>query len=72
MITLKMTNDDYYDDETDEYVMTVGSNIPCLHTSVKIEDYDGTKLECYLSCVIFIQAEKRGRRDKYELRYKVY
>lgn len=71
MITLKMTNDDYYDGETDEYVMTVGASIQCLHTVVKIDDGDCT-WECYLSSVVFIPAESRGRRDKYELRYKVY
>lgn len=72
MITLKMTNDDYFDSETDEYVMTVGASITCMQTDVRIKDFDGTIWECYLNSCVLIPATERGRRDVYEIRYKVY
>lgn len=71
MLTLTMTNEDYYDADTDEYVMTVGASVRCLQTTVKIKDEDGYTWECYINNVKFI-AGKRGRRDVYIVRYKVY
>lgn len=72
MITLRLTDRDYFDEETDEYVMTVGTGVPCLQTVVRIKDTDGQILECYLTSVELIEATGRGRRDVYITRYKVY
>lgn len=72
MITLKLTNDDYYDSETDEFVMTVGASVTTLQTEVRIKDEDGEVWECYLRSLEFIPANKRGRRDVYIIRYRVY
>ena len=47
MLTLKMTPDDYFDAETDEYVLYTGTSVKCLQTVVRIDD-DGTTWECYL------------------------
>lgn len=71
MITLNLMKEDYYDSETDEYVMTVGASVACLQTDVRIKDEDGTIWDCYLTKVVFIPG-KRGRRDTYIVRYKVY
>lgn len=72
MITLKMTDSDYYDADTNEYVMTVGASVTCLQTDVRIKDSDGLVLECYLSSLEFVPAKERGRRDVYIIRYRVY
>lgn len=72
MICLKMTDNDYYDEDTDEFVMTVGASVTALQTDVKIKDQNGEVLECHLENVVFVPAEKRGRRDVYVIRYKVY
>lgn len=71
MLTLTMTNDDYYDAEADEYVMTVGASVRCLQTTVRIKDENGDTWDCYITGVKFIPG-KRGRRDVYIVRYKVY
>ena len=71
MLTLTMTSEDYYDADADEYVMTVGASVRCLQTDVRIKDEDGVTWECYISRVEFIPG-KRGRRDTYIVRYKVY
>ena len=71
MLTLKLASQDYYDAETDEYVMTIGSSVNCFQTVVKIKD-DGMTWECYLNSVTFIPSNKRGRRDVYEVRYKIF
>lgn len=71
MLTLKMTSDDYFDAETDEYVLYTGTSVKCLQTVVRIDD-DGTTWECYLTSVELIEATERGRRDVYCCRYKVY
>ena len=71
MITLKMTESDYYDGDTDEYVMVIGASVTSLQTDVKIRDLDGTVWDCYLSSVEFIPGD-RGKRDVYIVRYKVY
>jgi hypothetical protein len=67
-----MTPDDYYDPETDEYVLFTGTSVTCLQTDVRIKDLDGEILECYLTSVELIEATERGRRDVYKIRYKVY
>jgi hypothetical protein len=54
MITLNLMKEDYYDSETDEYVMTVGASVACLQTDVRIKDEDGTIWECYLTRAEFI------------------
>lgn len=72
MITLRMTNNDYYDGDTDEFVMTVGASVTTLQTDVKIKDQDNVTWECYLVNVEFVPAKKRGKRDIYIVRYKVY
>ena len=72
MITLKMTDSDYYDADTDEYVMITGASVTSLQTEVKIKDQDGSVWECYLNSLEFVPAEKRGKRDVYIIRYKVY
>lgn len=72
MLTLKMTDSDYYDADTDEYVMIVGASVTCLQTEVRIKDSDGVVWECYLNNLEFVPAQKRGRRDIYIARYKVY
>lgn len=72
MITLRMTNSDYYDAETEEYVMTIGASATTLQTEVHIKDEDGQTWDCYLTEVEFVPAQTRGRRDVYIVRYKVY
>lgn len=73
MITLKMTNNDYFDAETEEYVMTIGASVLALQTDVRIKDIDdGTVWDCYLTSVEFVPAQERGRRDVYIARYKLY
>ena len=72
MITLKMTDSDYYDADTDEYVMITGASVTSLQTEVKIKDLDGNIWECYLNSLEFVPAEQRGKRDVYIIRYKVY
>lgn len=72
MITLRMVDTDYYDSDTDEFVMTIGSSVTALQTDVKIKDEDNVTWECYLSSVEFVPAKKRGKRDVYIVRYKVY
>ena len=72
MITLKMTDSDYYDADTDEYVMITGASVTSLQTEVKIKDQDGNIWECYLNSLEFVPAEQRGKRDVYIIRYKVY
>ena len=72
MITLKMTENDYFDAELDEYVMTVGASVTALQTDVKIKDQDGESWECYLTSVEFVPAQVRGKRDVYIIHYKVY
>lgn len=72
MITLRMVDTDYYDEDTDEFVLTVGASVTALQTNVKIKDFDGAVLECYLTGLTFVPAEKRGRRDVYIARYKVF
>lgn len=71
MLKLNMTDEDYYDAETEEYVMTIGSSITCLQIEVRIKD-DGKLWDCYLTSVEFVPAQTRGRRDVYIVRYKVY
>lgn len=72
MITLRMTDTDYYDGDTDEFVMTIGASVAALQTDVKIKDEDGMTWECYLASVEFVPAKERGKRDVYIVRYKVY
>lgn len=72
MITLNMTTSDYYDSENEEYVMTIGASVQCLHTEVRIREHDGTTWDCYLASLEFIPAEERGKRDVYIARYRVY
>lgn len=72
MITLQMTNSDYFDSETEEYVMTIGASATSLQTQVRIKDTDGNVMECYLSELTFVPAQTRGRRDVYIVRYKLF
>lgn len=71
MITLSMAKDDYFDAETEEYVMTVGASVAALQTEVRIRDEDKV-WDCYLTEVTFVPAQTRGRRDVYIVRYKLF
>lgn len=72
MLTLRMTSSDYYDADEDVFVMTVGASVTSLQTNVKIKDQDNVSWECYLYSLEFVPSDRRGKRNVYIARYKVY